>query len=475
MYGSPMFCWTTKAGPEFESVLESNGYIEEFTWKPGPVKDQAYGNEFPVRNSYSSNRGKYFIESTDLYPTTPNFVRASLTKFIVKASGDWHDTALDDTMQLFTAAGSQRVLTSEHIATRVYLPDLEEEFLLVLENENSGEGWSSTVGPQGRLIYNIKPMGIYTLFPYYTFTARGSMDTWESTDVCWYVYFACCVNNNNNNNNNYYYYSCVDSIEDLWVSAVLIKFRNNVVSEDKDAVKTMLKSWCYDIIDYRDLTSQVNAANAMLDVLFEMTTYTALFLCLFSLIASMWTNILEQSKEIGILRALGLTNFQIMKIFLYESLVLVLASSLLGIAIGCVMAFVAMVQQSLFSSYPLTFVIPTSVLLAVITGAIATSIISVYLPVKRLASSTIVCVYCVFLNILYLLFLLLQCHSLVCVFLIVLYSLIKGRYIEDVLLIRLCCGKEGIMQLRFFFLSYFHFKHLSKFIQITFLLSDALQ
>ena len=127
----------------------------------------------------------------------------------------------------------------------------------------------------------------------------------------------------------------------------------------------------------------------MLDFIFSCATYTALFLCVFSLIASMYTNIFEQSKEIGILRAMGLTVFQINKIYIYEALLLVLASSLLGIAAGSLIAYVIIEQQTLFSEYPITFIVPNAVLLSVITGAIATSIVAVYVPLKNLNKQTV--------------------------------------------------------------------------------------
>ncbi len=36
------------------------------------------------------------------------------------------------------------------------------------------------------------------------------------------------------------------------------------------------------------------------DLVFSAATYVAMFLCFFSLMASMYTNIYEQSKEIGV-------------------------------------------------------------------------------------------------------------------------------------------------------------------------------
>lgn len=53
----------------------------------------------------------------------------------------------------------------------------------------------------------------------------------------------------------------------------------------------------------------------------------------------MSANLYEQSKEIGIMRAMGMPNKRIYLLYIYESFILVLSSSLLGIMIGTVVGF----------------------------------------------------------------------------------------------------------------------------------------
>ena len=59
-----------------------------------------------------------------------------------------------------------------------------------------------------------------------------------------------------------------------------------------------------------------------------------MFLCFFALQGSMSSNLYEQTKEIGILRAMGFTRIQICLLYFYEAFILVFASCLLGIMIG---------------------------------------------------------------------------------------------------------------------------------------------
>ena len=59
-----------------------------------------------------------------------------------------------------------------------------------------------------------------------------------------------------------------------------------------------------------------------------------MLLCCFALAANMTANLLDQVKEIAVLRAIGLRKFRIKLLYFYEALVLVLASSILGVFVG---------------------------------------------------------------------------------------------------------------------------------------------
>jgi ABC-type antimicrobial peptide transport system permease subunit len=53
----------------------------------------------------------------------------------------------------------------------------------------------------------------------------------------------------------------------------------------------------------------------------------------------MSANLYEQTKEIGVLRAIGLKKTRIILLYIYEAFILVVASSLLGIFIGTLIGF----------------------------------------------------------------------------------------------------------------------------------------
>ena len=83
----------------------------------------------------------------------------------------------------------------------------------------------------------------------------------------------------------------------------------------------------------------MSEAIRMLNIMFSSTIAIMMFLCFFSLAASMSANLYEQSKEIGVLRAMGVTKGRIRMLYFYEAGILVSASCLLGVFVGTVVGY----------------------------------------------------------------------------------------------------------------------------------------
>jgi ABC-type antimicrobial peptide transport system permease subunit len=84
-----------------------------------------------------------------------------------------------------------------------------------------------------------------------------------------------------------------------------------------------------------------------------------MFLCFFALSANMSANIYEQTKEIGVLRAMGFKKLRIKMLYFYEALVLITASSLLGLIIGMIVGYAFTLQQTLILNTNMAFFFPT--------------------------------------------------------------------------------------------------------------------
>ena len=93
------------------------------------------------------------------------------------------------------------------------------------------------------------------------------------------------------------------------------------------------------VYNSNDSWSTFKQIETILNIIFDVIIAITMFLCFFSLSSSMSANMFEQSKEIGILRATGLTKNRIILLYIYEAFILVFASSMLGVIIGITVGF----------------------------------------------------------------------------------------------------------------------------------------
>ena len=94
---------------------------------------------------------------------------------------------------------------------------------------------------------------------------------------------------------------------------------------------------------YEDKEGMQKTLN-ILNNIFGIAIAVMMFLCFFSLTASMTANLYDQSKEIGILRAMGVAKNRIRLLYFYEALILVFASCMLGVFVGIAMGFTMVLQ-----------------------------------------------------------------------------------------------------------------------------------
>ena len=76
-----------------------------------------------------------------------------------------------------------------------------------------------------------------------------------------------------------------------------------------------------------------------MNIVFNVIIGLTMFLCFFALSANMTGNLYQQTKEIGVLRSMGVRKIRIKLLYFYESMVLVLASCLNGLLIGMLVGY----------------------------------------------------------------------------------------------------------------------------------------
>ena len=135
------------------------------------------------------------------------------------------------------------------------------------------------------------------------------------------------------------------------------------------------------IYDERTIAESMQTSNIIVMSFFGFATLIAMTISFFSLVSSTYVNIYEQSKEIGILRALGLSKGKrkekqrkglvfylfiilflffillntaaVFRTYVYEAFLTILAACLIGLVIGNVVAYTMLLQQAVLSQLPM--------------------------------------------------------------------------------------------------------------------------
>lgn len=96
----------------------------------------------------------------------------------------------------------------------------------------------------------------------------------------------------------------------------------------------------------------------MLMLFFYVLSGIAAVLCFFMLHINFEANVRDNLWEFGVLRALGVQSIQLIRIFIYESLSVILGAIIIGTSIGLALASVLTLQQNIFTEMPFRLVFP---------------------------------------------------------------------------------------------------------------------
>jgi putative ABC transport system permease protein len=122
--------------------------------------------------------------------------------------------------------------------------------------------------------------------------------------------------------------------------------------------------------------AQLTTALKMLYALLGLSVIVSLFGVINTLVLSVF----ERTREIGMLRAIGMNRRQVRRMVRHESIVTALIGAALGIAVGI---FLAGLTSLALSDYGIVFAIPYGSLAAFVAVAILAGMLAAILPAKR--------------------------------------------------------------------------------------------
>ena len=127
-----------------------------------------------------------------------------------------------------------------------------------------------------------------------------------------------------------------------------------------------------------DLVGQLNQLVAVLSVLLAMSVIISIF----GIVNTLVLTIYERTREIGMLRAIGTSRWQIRWTIFHESVITAVIGGILGLIVGLVFGFV--ITKGL-EDQGLSFVIPVGQLIVFVIVAVIVGMLSALFPARRAA------------------------------------------------------------------------------------------
>jgi putative ABC transport system permease protein len=143
------------------------------------------------------------------------------------------------------------------------------------------------------------------------------------------------------------------------------------------------------VLSNEELKSQVEEQLNQTFGIFNALVGVAIFVSLFGVINTLAMSVIERTREIGVLRALGSTRWQIRRTIAAESLVIALIGAAMGIVIGAGLGY-ALLKGLAFGIPGVTYTPPIATMVGVAIAAVILGLIAAILPARRAARLDVV-------------------------------------------------------------------------------------
>ena len=135
------------------------------------------------------------------------------------------------------------------------------------------------------------------------------------------------------------------------------------------------------VVDTRDefKDRQLGGLKTMLNILYLLLGLSVV-VSLFGVINTLVLSVFERTRELGMLRAIGMTRRQTRRMIRHESIVTALIGATLGIGVGL---FLAVITTLALSDYGVVFAVPYGTLTVFVGIAVLAGMLAAILPARR--------------------------------------------------------------------------------------------
>lgn len=123
--------------------------------------------------------------------------------------------------------------------------------------------------------------------------------------------------------------------------------------------------------------------------MFDVVAIIALIVASLGIVNTLTINVMERTQEIGMLRSMGMTRRQMVRMVLAEAALLGLIGGVLGLIFGLVLSRMFLLSMTAMSGYRLTYSIPVGAILIGLIVAVLVSQLAAAMPARRAARTRI--------------------------------------------------------------------------------------
>ena len=165
---------------------------------------------------------------------------------------------------------------------------------------------------------------------------------------------------------------------------MILKYKDSATKDLKDMIFFAMNNYigglncfCIQLDDVIEISQKVKN---IIGYIFLVLGIIALVLSFFLIWTSFYSNIRENIAEYGIMRSIGITKAQSIRIYLYEAATIILSSIFIGTFIGVVISASLILQFDVFLELPFVFNFPFQLYFILITVGLVLGLLGSYYP-----------------------------------------------------------------------------------------------
>ena len=184
------------------------------------------------------------------------------------------------------------------------------------------------------------------------------------------------------------------TVDGLRKKRIILKFKDNAPNELKKMVFFAMNNYLEGINTYNaqviDITDITQNIKIVIEYLLLVIGIIAFILSFFLIWISFYSNIKENIAEYGIMRSIGLTKVQNIRIYLYEATTIILTSIIIGTIIGIIISCLLILQFDIFMELPFILNFPYKFYFILIIMGLLFGLLGSYYPIYAINTINLV-------------------------------------------------------------------------------------